>query len=364
MLILGLESSCDETAAAVVDDGVSVRADVVASQHSLHRPYQGVVPEIASRAHLERVLPTVRTAIAEAGIELGDLGAIAAGVRPGLIGSLLVGTSAAKGLAWGLGLPFIAVDHVEAHLHAGLLEAPPAEFPAFGLVVSGGHTAFFEVGAAGVERRLGRSIDDAAGEAFDKAAAMLGLEHPGGPKLAALAREGDDRRFPLPRPVLDRHAFDVSYSGLKTAFRRIVLAQLGIEDPAADPRRHAGNLPDRDRADLAASFEAAAIDTILAKVSLAFEAPRSSPPTFRTLLAGGGVVSNERLRSGLVSIAERHGLDLRLPRPAWCVDNAAMIAGAAFARAAAGESDSLGTAAEPLSKWSCAVAPSVGRERR
>lgn len=360
MLILGLESSCDETAAAIVADGTSVRADVVASQHDLHRPYRGVVPEIASRAHLDRVLPTIRAALAEANVGFGDLDAVAAGVRPGLIGSLLVGTSAAKGLAWGLGIPFLAVDHVEAHLHAGLLEAPPVAFPAFGLVVSGGHTSFFEVGDTGVERRLGRSIDDAAGEAFDKAAAMLGLEHPGGPKLAALARTGDAGRFGLPRPTLDRHRFDVSFSGLKTAFRRTVLGVLGIDDPSADPRDAAHSLDDGDRADLAASFEAAAVDTILAKVGLAFEsglrASRTLPP-FRTLLAGGGVVGNERLREGLAEIASRRDLDLRLPRPAWCVDNAAMIAGAAFARAVAGERDGLDTAAEPLSIWSRPDAP-------
>jgi len=350
MLILGLESSCDETAAAIVADGRSVRADVVASQHDLHRPYRGVVPEIASRAHLDRVLPTIRAAVAEARIALGDLDAVAAGVRPGLIGSLLVGTSAAKGLAWGLDLPFVAVDHVEAHLHAGLLEAAPATFPAFGLVVSGGHTSFFEVGPEGVVRRLGRSIDDAAGEAFDKAAAMIGLEHPGGPKLAALARKGDERRFALPRPTLDRHRFDVSFSGLKTAFRRCVLRELGIDDPAVDPRDRAGTLSDGDRADLAASFEAAAVETILAKVELAFGGAATS--RFPTLLAGGGVLGNDRLRRGLVAIAERHDIDLRLPRPEWCVDNAAMIAGAAFARRSRGERDALDLAAEPLSVWS------------
>jgi len=355
MLILGLESSCDETAAAVVADGVSVRSDVVASQHALHRPYRGVVPEIASRAHLDRVLPTVRAALVEAGIGLRDLDAVAAGVRPGLIGSLLVGTSAAKGLAWALELPFLAIDHVEAHLHACRLEAEPVAFPAFGLVVSGGHTSFFEVGDTGVERRLGRSIDDAAGEAFDKAAAMLGLEHPGGPKLASLSRRGDPRRFDLPRPVLDRRGYDVSFSGLKTAFRRTVLATLGVADSAEDPRRRAAELDDAVRADLAASFEAAAVDTILAKVSLACETPPIAGGV-RSLLAGGGVVSNERLREGLAALAARHGIPLRLPRAAWCVDNAAMIAGAAFARAAAGEADRLDTAAEPRSIWSRSTA--------
>ncbi|MHC4868341.1 MAG: tRNA (adenosine(37)-N6)-threonylcarbamoyltransferase complex transferase subunit TsaD [Planctomycetota bacterium] len=351
MLILGLESSCDETAAAIVEDGVRVRADVVASQHALHRPYRGVVPEIASRAHLETILPTIRAALAEARIDLDDLDAVAAGVRPGLIGSLLVGTSAAKGLAWGLDLPFIAVDHVEAHLYAGRLEAEPVGTPAFGLVVSGGHTSFFRLGACGVERRLGRSIDDAAGEAFDKAAAMIGLDHPGGPKLAALASDGDDGRFDLPRPTLDRRRFDVSFSGLKTAFRRTVLHLLGLDDPATDPRGHADRLSERDRADLAASFEAAAIDTLLAKVRLGLEG-ESDGPTYRSVVAGGGVVSNRRLRDGLVGLADRHGVDLRLPRAAWCVDNAAMIAGAAFPRVAAGESDPLDTAAEPLSIWS------------
>ena len=349
MLILGIESSCDETAAAVVEDGVRVRSSVVASQHDLHRTYRGVVPEIASRAHLERILPTVRAALDEAGCRAEELDAIAAGVRPGLIGSLLVGTSAAKGLAWALGKPFLGIDHVEAHLFAGLLEAPPPPWPALGLVVSGGHTSLFRWDADGTLERLGRTIDDAAGEAFDKAASMIGLEHPGGPALERLAREGDPKSITLPRPMLGPESLDFSFSGLKTAFRNAVLAAAGEADPSADVRAAALAISTPTKADLAASFQAAVVETIAIKCGRAID---SADPPFRAILLGGGVVANTALRSALASLADARSLELRLPPSEWCLDNAAMIAAAAHARAARGERDPLELPAEPVSRWS------------
>ena len=349
MLILGIESSCDETAAAVVEDGRRVRSSVVASQHELHRTYRGVVPEIASRAHLERILPAVRTAIDEAGCGLRDLDAIAAGVCPGLIGSLLVGTSAAKGLAWALEKPFLGVDHVEAHLFAGLLEAEPPPWPALGLVVSGGHTSLFRWGGDGTLERLGRTIDDAAGEAFDKAASMIGLEHPGGPALERLARDGDPAAHALPRPMLGPDSLDFSFSGLKTAFRNAVLSAAGEPNPAADVRAAALAISTPTKADLAASFQAAVVETIAIKCRRAIDA---ADPPFRAIVLGGGVVANAPLRASLESVAEAHGLELRLPPSSWCLDNAAMIAAAAHPRVLRGDRDPLELPAEPVSRWS------------
>ncbi|MFM1889901.1 MAG: hypothetical protein RLZZ565_658 [Planctomycetota bacterium] len=349
VLILGIESSCDETAAAVVDDGRHVRSSVVASQHELHRTYRGVVPEIASRAHLERILPAVHAAIEEAECELRDLEAIAAGVRPGLIGSLLVGTSAAKGLAWALERPFLGIDHVEAHLFAGMLESEPPAWPALGLVVSGGHTSLFSWSGDGTLMRLGRTIDDAAGEAFDKAASMIGLEHPGGPALERLAAAGDPSSCSLPRPMLGATSLDFSFSGLKTAFRNAVLAAAGQTDPSAEVRLAANGLASATKADLAASFQAAVVETIAIKCRRAIE--QASTP-FRSIVLGGGVVANAALRAALAAVAQDRQLELRLPPSAWCLDNAAMIAAAAHPRLVRGERDPLDLPAEPVSRWS------------
>ncbi len=349
MLILGIESSCDETAAAVVEDGRRVRSSVVASQHELHRTYRGVVPEIASRAHLERILPAIHGALEEAGCGLSGLDAVAAGVRPGLIGSLLVGTSAAKGLAWALDRPFLGIDHVEAHLFAGVLESDPPAWPALGLVVSGGHTSLFRWSEDGSLERLGRTIDDAAGEAFDKAASMIGLEHPGGPALERLAADGDPNSIPLPRPMLGAESLDFSFSGLKTAFRNAVLAAAGEPDPSTDVRRAAAPLTREAKANLAASFQSAVVGTIAVKCRRAIE---QADPPFRAIVLGGGVVANASLRAALATIAQERHLDLRLPPSAWCVDNAAMIAAAAHPRLLRGERDPLDLPAQPVSRWS------------
>lgn len=361
--ILGIESSCDETAAAVVDSAMRVRASVVASQHELHAEYGGVVPEIASRAHLERILPVIDRALREAGVERGAIAAVAAGVRPGLIGSILVGASAAKGLAWALGRPFYAVDHVAAHLDAGLLRAADAGVdgptapagPALGLVVSGGHTSLFALATDGSVELLGRTIDDAVGEALDKAAAMLGLPHPGGPNLERLARGGDADflRFPVPRLP---SPLDFSLSGLKTKLLYEVRGVPQGRGRSASFTRSWESLSDARRADLAASFQKAAFAQVLDRLGRAADAVKPV-----ALLVGGGVVANEVLRSDLAAWCEARAIRLVVPDRAYCGDNAAMIAGHAVRRRGRGEpGDSLATPAEAVSLLARGVRPVRG----
>lgn len=330
-IVLALESSCDETAAAVVERGRIVRSNVIASQHDLHAEYRGVVPEIASRAHAERVLPIVQRAIADAGKTLDDVDAIAVGNRPGLIGSLLVGVGAAKALAWTLGIPVIGVDHVQSHLIAGLIGPPgmtPAEpaFPAMGLVVSGGHTSLYVCESTTIARRIGATIDDAVGEAYDKVAAVLGLPFPGGPHLDRLAQTGTARTegkggFPIAR--LSPDSLDFSFSGLKTA---ALYAFRGVpEDERTRQRKIArGENPDHPTMaapDVAATFQHAAVASVMLKLERALD----RHPECRILLTGGGVTANSALRAALETLARKRGLDLRLPRMEYCLDNAAMI---------------------------------------
>ena len=334
-LVLGIETSCDETAAAVVDEHGRVRGAAVATQHELHREYGGVVPEIASRAHLERVLPVIRKAVDLAGIGLDELDAIAVGHRPGLIGALLVGTSAAKGLAFGLERPFLGVDHVHAHLISGLLAEnqdplPPAPpLPALGLVLSGGHTSLYEIDDFVRPTLLGRTIDDAIGEAYDKVAALLGLGHPGGPEVERIAAEGDPDAHDFPVANLGRDRLDFSYSGLKTAVR---YAALGI--PGRDPEP-AAPLDPRRCADLAASFQRAAIAAVRRNLRRAIDARTE----VRSLLVGGGVVANRSVRTMLETEAAKAGLELRMPTPAFSQDNGAMIALLGAMRLTRGERD-------------------------
>ena len=324
-LIMGFETSCDETAAAVVGAGTHVYSNVIATQHELHRRYAGVVPEIASRAHLQRIVPVAREALRDAGASFGDLDAVAVGHRPGLIGSLLVGTSAAKALAWSLGLKLIGVDHIVAHLHACFLGDDPARpWPyALGLVVSGGHTSLFRVRGPLDVVVLGRTLDDAVGEAYDKAGVILGLDYPGGPAIDRLANEGDDRAHDFPVAMLARDSLDFSFSGLKTA---LLYAVCGTR-----LERAASVLTRTQRADFAASFQRAAVSAIIAKVKRAVERLDVG-----TLIVGGGVSANSRLRAELETLSREHRIDLRLPAREYCVDNAAMIAGLAAARYAAG----------------------------
>ncbi|MEE8155738.1 MAG: tRNA (adenosine(37)-N6)-threonylcarbamoyltransferase complex transferase subunit TsaD [Phycisphaerales bacterium] len=323
-LILGIESSCDETAAGVVALGTRVLSNVIATQHELHRIYSGVVPEIASRAHLERIVPVVREAMHDADIQFERLDAIAVGNRPGLIGSLLVGVSAAKALAWSLHLPIIGIDHIIAHLHAGLLDAEPVVYPAIGLVASGGHTSLFLVHGPLDVLLLGKTIDDAVGEAFDKGATILGLGYPGGPELDRLAQTGDDHAHDFPVAMINPSSLDFSFSGLKTALLYAVRGQPKREGKKHRFERDASSLTAQQRADFAASFQRAAVTAVIRKLQRALD--RHSA---QTVLVGGGVIANTRLRVELTDLAQQRDLVLRLPKHEYCLDNAAMIAGVA-----------------------------------
>ncbi len=325
--VLGIETSCDETAAAVVEGGRVVRSSIVASQHDLHAEYRGVVPEIASRAHAERLLPVVERAVAHAGIALSQVRAVAVGHRPGLIGSLLVGVAGAKALAWGLGVPLVGVDHVHSHLFAGLLRAPSGGvegdplWPALGLVVSGGHTSIYLVHGPDRLTRLGATLDDAMGEAFDKLAALLGLGlFPGGPAVDRLAQTGNAAAFALPVSTLGPDSLDVSFSGLKTA---ALYAACGVPERGRSALELPCRLDERGKADLCASFQRAAVAAVLQKV----ERAAARHPECRVLLTGGGVLANSGLRAGVAALAARSGLTLVMPPMDLCVDNAAMIAG-------------------------------------
>lgn len=367
MVVLGLESSCDETAAAVVEGGRVVRSSVVASQNEIHREYAGVVPELASRAHVERILGVTREALASAGVRIEDVEAIAVGHRPGLIGCLLVAVSAAKALSWSLGRPIVGVDHVHAHLYSGVLEDVDSAavtradeiFPALGLVVSGGHTAMYAMRAWTDLRRLGSTIDDAMGEAYDKAATILGLGFPGGPALDRLARtEGaraDAEVFPISR--IGPESLDFSFSGLKTA---LLYAVKGVPEHHSVTRARASGtravrpppaapqaLTEARRADLAASFQHAAVAAIMLKLGRAVDAMNAAGMRPRTLLTGGGVTANSRLRAELQRFADERGLRLALPAMKYCVDNAAMLAGLGHELLAAGRGSDLSLEAMP-----------------
>lgn len=359
-LILGLETSCDETAASVVADGVVVRSSVVSTQHDLHERYGGVVPEIASRAHLERLWPVVRAAVEEAGVSLGDLDAVAVGNRPGLVGSLIVGASAAKTLAWSLGKPLIGIDHVEAHLYAAALCEPSAEnrqpiasrpnpetrdpapaFPALGLVISGGHTSLYDVASPTEMSLLGKTIDDAVGEAYDKAAVILDAGYPGGPNLDKLAQQGDPTAHKLPRPLLKPGSLDFSFSGLKTALLYATRGTPTGRGKSSRFQRSAADLTPQQRADLAASFQQAVIDTVMTKLKRAIKQMGAQGRRPGAVIIGGGVSANSLLRTRALALGEQLDLAVHIPPLALCVDNAAMIAGLAHCKLEAGSVDDL-----------------------
>ena len=337
MNILGIETSCDETAVAVVsDDGgrAIVRANLVQSQLAEHAPYGGVVPEIAARVHLDHLDALIRQALDTASCGFGDLDGVAAAAGPGLIGGLIVGTMAAKSIAWAVKKPFIAVNHLEAHaLTARLSDA--VEFPYLLLLVSGGHSQLLACNGVGEYRQLGTTLDDAAGEAFDKSAKLLGLPYPGGPALAEQATKGDPCRFPLPRPMLGREGCDFSFSGLKTAVRE---AARGI-----DPNDAAVV------ADLAASVELAICDCLIDRTLRALRWFRGGYPLGTALVAAGGVAANTRLRARLTTLAAEFGLAFVAPPPALCTDNGAMIAWAGLERLRLGLTDTLGAPVHP--RW-------------
>jgi N6-L-threonylcarbamoyladenine synthase len=337
MIVLGIETSCDETAAAVVEAAgprLQIRSNLIRSQLSEHSAYGGVVPEIAARAHLDYLEPLVSQALAEAGVGLAEIDGIAAAAGPGLIGGLLVGTMMAKGIAWGAGKPFIAVNHLEAHALSVRLSAS-VEFPYLLLLVSGGHCQLLACLGIGRFTRLGTTLDDAAGEAFDKAAKLIGLSYPGGPAIELAAKDGDERRFALPRPLAGRPGCDFSFSGLKTAVRRI----------AAE---HAP-LSRRDQCDLAATVETAICDALCDRTGNAIAWFLSNCPQGSTLVAAGGVAANTRLRNRLAGLARSAGLDFGSPPPALCTDNAAMVAWTGLERLRLGLVDDL--AAAPRPRW-------------
>jgi N6-L-threonylcarbamoyladenine synthase len=322
MLILGIETSCDETSAAVVVDGHDVRANIVSSQVDLHAKYGGVVPEIASRAHIERVAPIVEEALAAARCGYGDIDAIAVTDGPGLIGSLLIGVTAAKTMAMALGVALVPVDHIEAHATSAALitpqEKPP--WPAVALVVSGGHTSLYLVRDYQNIELLGQTVDDAAGEAFDKVAAILELGYPGGPLIDKLASEGNPSAIRFPRAWLDKPHLDFSFSGLKTAVLYHVYG-------AGRKYGSAAHLSRAELADVAASFQAAVIEPLVVKT---IAAARSSG--VQNVVIGGGVAANSALRGGLTAACAKAGLTLHLTPMKYCTDNAAMIAALGFHR--------------------------------
>ncbi|MEE2888170.1 MAG: tRNA (adenosine(37)-N6)-threonylcarbamoyltransferase complex transferase subunit TsaD [Planctomycetota bacterium] len=312
-LVLGIESSCDETAAAVVRDGTQILSNVIHSQIELHRAYAGVVPEIASRSHTTRVLPIVETALQEAGATPDQLAAIAVTNRPGMIGCLLIGMTAAKSLSWLYGVPLIGVNHILAHIHAAFMTTPDLPLPCLSLVASGGHTALYHVAAPGIAECVGRTRDDAAGEAFDKGAAILGLSYPGGPAIEEAARGGNATAVALPRPLLHKD-LDFSFSGVKTALL-YHLRGSGLE-------REMPELSDSEVADLAASYQDAIVDCLVTKLRRAVTQYSS-----KSLAIGGGVACNTRLREAIANDPVLSELQHTFPPLSLCTDNAAMVAG-------------------------------------
>jgi N6-L-threonylcarbamoyladenine synthase len=336
MLVLGIETSCDETGVALYDTVRGLRAHDVHSQAALHADYGGVVPELASRDHIRRTLPLVRRVLARAGAGLGELDGVAYTEGPGLAGALLVGASVAAGLAYGLGVPAIGVHHLEGHLLSPLLSARPPAFPFVALLVSGGHTQLMRVAGVGRYRLLGETLDDAAGEAFDKTAQLLGLAYPGGPALARLADRGRRGRFKLPRPLLSSGDLDFSFSGLKTAV--LTAARQTTLDEAA-------------QADLAAEFQEAVVEVLVAKCRAALARTGD-----QRLVVAGGVGANRRLRERLDAAAAAAGFEVYYPELDLCTDNGAMIALAGALRLQAGERPS-GYAFTVRPRWDLAALP-------
>ena len=329
MQILAIESSCDESAVAVLDRGKGLLAHELFSQIDLHRVFGGVVPELASRDHVRRLLPLVTAALEKAGVAPRAIDGVAYTAGPGLIGALLTGAALARSLAYAWGVPAIGVHHLEGHLLAPLLEPEPPPFPHVALLVSGGHTMLIEVQGIGRYQLLGETRDDAAGEAFDKAAKLLGLPYPGGPELARLAASGRASGLRLPRPMLDRAGLEFSFSGLKTAVLHAVRAQ-----PLTDARR----------ADIAYAVQDAIVDTLIAKAMRALE-----DTGLDALVVSGGVSANRALRERMATASARRGARVYYPRIEFCTDNAAMIAVAGLARLAAGEHE--GLAIQARARW-------------
>ncbi|KAF1720492.1 tRNA (adenosine(37)-N6)-threonylcarbamoyltransferase complex transferase subunit TsaD [Pseudoxanthomonas wuyuanensis] len=345
MKVLGIETSCDETGVAVYDTGRAgagaLRAHALYSQIALHAEYGGVVPELASRDHVRKLLPLIRQTLAEAGLAVDELDGVAYTAGPGLVGALLVGAGVARSLAWALDLPAVAVHHMEGHLLAPLMEDDPPEPPFVALLVSGGHTQLVAVEAIGQYRLLGETLDDAAGEAFDKTAKLMGLPYPGGPQLAKLAEQGRPGAYRFSRPMTDRPGLDFSFSGLKTQ----VLLAWRDSDQGADTR-----------ADIARGFEDAVVETLAIKCERALDAAGCD-----VLVVAGGVGANRRLRARLQQMAEKRGGRVCFPRPELCTDNGAMIAFAGALRLQAGQHETAEVKVAP--RWDMAALPPVAAAR-
>ncbi|PSF12365.1 tRNA (adenosine(37)-N6)-threonylcarbamoyltransferase complex transferase subunit TsaD [Marinobacter fuscus] len=345
MLTLGIETSCDETGVALFDDQQGLLAHALFSQIDMHADYGGVVPELASRDHVRKLLPLCEQVLAQAGRQRSDIEGIAYTAGPGLVGALMVGGSVAHALGYALGVPVLGVHHMEGHLLAPMLEDNPPAFPFVALLVSGGHTQLVRVDGIGEYQLLGESVDDAAGEAFDKTAKMLGLDYPGGPRVAALAEQGRAGQYRFPRPMTDRPGLDFSFSGLKTF-------TLNTVNDAADK----GQLDDQVRADIALAFEAAVVDTLVIKCRRALEHTGC-----KRLVMAGGVSANKRLRAALEAMAGKLGSTVFYARPEFCTDNGAMIAYAGAQRLKHGQRDGERIVAVP--RWPMNTLPPVAEPR-
>ncbi|QWT43151.1 tRNA (adenosine(37)-N6)-threonylcarbamoyltransferase complex transferase subunit TsaD [Dickeya dadantii] len=337
MRVLGIETSCDETGVAIYDTQAGLLANQLYSQVKLHADYGGVVPELASRDHVRKTVPLIQAALEEAGLQHGDIDGVAYTAGPGLVGALLVGATIGRSLAFAWNVPAIPVHHMEGHLLAPMLEDNPPAFPFVALLVSGGHTQLISVTGIGEYRLLGESIDDAAGEAFDKTAKLLGLDYPGGPLLSKMAQDGHAGRFVFPRPMTDRPGLDFSFSGLKT------FAANTIRENGGDPQT---------QADIARAFEDAVVDTLAIKCRRALD-----ETGFSRLVMAGGVSANRTLRQRLADIMAKRGGDVFYARPEFCTDNGAMIAYAGAVRLAQGVTDELGITVWP--RWPLAELPAL-----
>ena len=341
MRVLGIESSCDETGVAVYDTGLpgasGLRAHAVYSQIALHAEYGGVVPELASRDHVRKLLPLIRQTLADAGLSTADIDGVAYTAGPGLVGALLVGAGVARSLAWALDVPALGIHHMEGHLLAPLIEDDPPAPPFVALLVSGGHTQLVAVDRIGSYRLLGETLDDAAGEAFDKTAKLMGLPYPGGPQLAKLAETGTPGRYKFARPMTDRPGLDFSFSGLKT---QVLLAWRDSDQS------------DATKADIARGFEDAVVDTLAIKCERALDAAGCD-----TLVVAGGVGANKRLRAKLQEMCAKRGGRACFPRPSLCTDNGAMIAFAGALRLQAGQHGD--AAIHVVPRWDMATLPAV-----
>ncbi len=335
MLVLGIETSCDETGVALYDNEQGLLGDALYSQVKMHAEYGGVVPELASRDHVRKLVPLIREVCNQAGKTLSDVEAIAYTAGPGLIGALMVGASTGRALALALNIPAVGVHHMEGHLLAPMLEENPPSFPFVALLVSGGHTQLVRVDGIGEYQLLGESLDDAAGEAFDKAAKMMGLDYPGGPLIAKLAEKGDSSAYTFPRPMTDRPGLDFSFSGLKT---------FTLNTVEAARKANNGELAEQDAANIAAAFEDAVVETLAIKCRRALQ-----HTGMKHLVIAGGVSANKKLRIRLDEIAKKERSTLFYARPAFCTDNGAMIAYAGCQRLMAGERAALTITAQP--RW-------------